>query len=587
MNRRRWIWGFALAVVACGVGIFVLDRVLEVAFRAPIDGYLRARALAMMEAKEADGLDVGIREINLHLFLRRLDLHGLSIRYIRQDGERQRQLEADAPAVTLSGVDLSDMIWHRRFRLSGVRVQSPVVRHRDEGPADTLTPPVARESDTLPVTIPPPDSLLFLALSRWLPDEIRHGRIEDLRVENATAVSVVRRGKSQNTDSTSGLSVRLRGLALDSARHRVYQGGALEVAYFSHATPGGDDSLIIHGVSLTVNANDTAFTVAEIRTGPERGGHAFRAAGIRRSHALRMLTVDTLVYGPLASDSNFFRQAAPRSTRIRAVGIGVKILGLTEENIRRRRITAGGIWIGSADLDVMADRRVDGPPHSGRRRLWPTRLAALDWVVGADSVVLGQGRIRYTELYRGALAGSISFSNIHARILNASNDSVARQRPVVINAEAKLYGKGRLQATIAVPVREGPFRADVEGQMGAMPIALFNEFLDPSSGMQVTGGELHEASFKFRVMDGRARGQFRAAWEGLGLRKVNKKTGGQSLGDRLVSIAANTMTQSSNLPDSNDTKPTAPIRYRVLPSDTFWQLLWRSLRSGMLKAVKE
>ncbi len=587
MNRRRWFWGVALAVAACGIGIFALDIVLEAAFRTPIDAYLRARALAMMEAKEADGLDVGIREINLHLFARRLDLHGLSIRYIRQDGERQRQLEADAPEVILSGVDLSDMIWHRRFRLSGVRVESPVVRHRDEGPADTLPPPVAGESDTLPVTLPPPDSLLFLALSRWLPDEIRHGRIEDLRVENATAVSMVSRGKAQNTDSTSGLFVRLRGLALDSARHRVFQGGALDLAYFSHATPGGADSLIIRGVSLTLNANDTTFAVSEIRTGPERGGHSFRAAGIRRSHARRILTIDTLMYGPLASDSNFFRHAAPRSTVIRALCTGVKILGLTEENVRRRRITAGGIWIGTADLDVVADRRVDGPPHTGRRRLWPTRFAALDWVVGADSVVLEQGRIRYTELYRGALAGSISFSNIHARITNASNDSVARERPVVISADARIYDKGRLQTTIAVPVSEGPFRADVEGQMGAMPIALFNEFLDPSAGVQVTGGELHKASFKFKVNDGWARGQFRAAWEGLGLRKVNKQTGGQSLGDRLASIVANTMTQASNLPDSNDIRPTAPIRYRVLPSDTFWQLLWRSLRSGMVKAVKE
>jgi hypothetical protein len=481
------------------------------------------------------------------------------------------------------GLDLSDLIWHRRFRLDGIAIATPRLRHLDERPPDSTETSSRAAVDTLPVTWPSADSLLFKLVADWLPDEVREGRIEELRVEGAVISSRTKRGDAVTFDSSEGLSLVMRGLQLDTTRQRVFERGQLSVASFVRATPGRGDSLLVRDAHLEVGPSDTTFSVREMRTGPDPSGHALRLTGIRRE---QILTIDTLEWAPLVPDSTYFRAAGPSSSRLRAILSGIRAIGLHNANMRHRRLTASAIIVASASLDLLADYRLAGVRR--RQVLWPTRFARLAWVVGVDSMVLESGRIRYSELRPGTgLPGIVTFDGIHARILNASNDSAAtRAGPVVIEADARLFGSGPFRARIAVPVRAGPLRVHAEGRLGAMPIAAFNGFLLPANGLEITGGTLHEASFSFDVLGNGATGAFRGMWEGLDLRFVDRRTREQNLGKKLKTMIGNMMVRSDNMPDKNGRLVSAPIRYEVEPEDSFWGLLWRSLKSGMVNAVK-
>ena len=67
---------------------------------------------------------------------------------------------------------------------------------------------------------------------------------------------------------------------------------------------------------------------------------------------------------------------------------------------------------------------------------------------------------------------------------------------------------------------------------------------------------------------------------------MDKVTGKQNFGKKLTSMVAGTMVRHERVPGKNGNLRPAPISYEQTPGDTFWGLLWRAGRSGMLKAVK-
>jgi len=572
-------------LLALGVGGWVLERTTEKMLRGQVDAYLRARTLALVHSDEGEGLRIEIPDLDLSLIRRRLVLRNVRIQFQRKDESRSQDFEAFTPRVTITGVDLTDAIWHRNFRLAGVAINAPVLRHLDEGPPDTTSAPET-SADTIPFTLPAADSLLYSVVAGWLPDEVRGGRIGSLNVNNATISSMLIRGQAVTVDSTADLSLTMRGLQLDSARHRIFERATLTAGYLLHARPGREDTLVVRAGEVTVSPDDTAFSIGQVYTGPPAGGHSLRILGVRRSHAKRMLTIDSVSWAPPVADSVFFRAAPARSTRIRLTAVNIRVLGMLQENLRRRRLTAGGVWVGNANLDVLADRRVPGP--SKNRVLWPARLAALDWVVGADSAVVESGKVRYAEWPEDAPhPAHVDFDKLRVRVLHATNDTVvADSLPLVIDGRGRLLGAAPFHTTITVQVRPGPIRMRAEGEVGSMPISRFNTFVLPANGLEITDGTVENVAFWFNVAGGKSVGELRAVWHDLDLRLVDPVTGKQNFGKKLKSVVARMISKNHNQPGKDGKVPAAEIQYDIPPTDTFWGLFWRSLKSGLGKAMK-
>jgi hypothetical protein len=596
-RRNRWVVvAAAMALLAAG-GTRLLDRVLERTLRDPLNNYLRDRTLRLLREERPDGLTITLPQLDLNLLRRQLEVDEIRIRYDHQRGNRYVRMEITAPELVLTGIDVSDLIWQRRFQLTGVHLEQPRFALLDEdttAAADsgaTPTTPADAESDSLPDIFPAPDSLLYRVVADWLPDNVREGRIEHLSVERATITSTVRRGARLTVDSTADLTLAIRGLELDSTRHQVFEWGTLTAKTVIHATPGRGDSLVLERPSITVVPEDTAYAVVVARTAPWDGSHALRIFGFKRSQVRQSLTADSILYAPGLPDSLFFRGARTRTSRTLAAVYGLTVRGLPQNLIRQRQAVARRIEIDSATLDVLADHRLPSrPPPARRRRLWPARFAALDWLAGADTVVLRAGAIRYGELMPGrATAATVTFDQVHATLSSATNGAAHGMEtgPVVLDAEARLFGHGALRAHFVIPVRPGPLEGRIEGRLGAMPLEMFNRFLLVANGVDITSGTVTEADFWMDLAGGRVKGQFKATWSDLQLRLVDPVTGKQNLGRKLKSMMAGLLVQKNNPVDRAGVPQIFPIDYLVRPEDTFWGLVWRGVRSGMLKAMKK
>jgi hypothetical protein len=108
-----------------------------------------------------------------------------------------------------------------------------------------------------------------------------------------------------------------------------------------------------------------------------------------------------------------------------------------------------------------------------------------------------------------------------------------------------------------------------------------------ANGVDITSGKMTEADFWMDLAGGRVKGQFKAIWSDLELRLVDPVTRKQNLGRKLKSMMAGLLVRKNNPVDRAGVPQTFPINYVVGPEDTFWGLIWRGVRSGMMKAMKK
>jgi hypothetical protein len=594
MSRRAGWWlGAGAAIMVLGAVLWWVPARFEEGLRAPINEYLRERTLAMLNETDVAGLSVGFASLDLSFVRRQLVITDIRIRYDHRDSTQYVRFEASTPRATLEGLDLGDMIRHESLRLDAVRVEFPTLsQHRDLAPGG---PPlqeavVVTDEDSIPLAPIALDTLLYNAVAAWLPDEVRQARIELIAFEHGSVSSSITRGARITRDSIGGVTAELRGLGLDSLKHRVFESAAIDVRQGVHVS-ASSDSVVVDSVSVRLSGLDTAVTVHRIRSNPanpERS--ALDVAGIRQSNREGRLRVDTVVYGPEITDDGWFRRSHGRRTRIRLTVGGIQVDGTLLRRALGQRVDLRRIDINSLTLDVLADKRGAKAP-TRPRVLWPQRLAALDWGVRVDTISLERGLVRYGEISEDRPeAAQLWLSDINALLTNVGNAKgfgAATAPRAVLDAKASLMGEGPVHVHMETPQTPGHFSLAVEGALDQFQAAELNRFVLVAAGVRLTTGRVNEARFAFKVKDGQATGDFSASFDSLHVQLVNRVTHERGFKEKLMGKVANAIVRNSNLPGEKSYRPAVPISYSVKPSDSFWGLIWRSLKTGVLKMMKD
>jgi hypothetical protein len=599
VTRRQVGWFGAVTLLLLVLSIYGGAWLLERALMVPVNAYIRSRTLAFLQEKNVEGLIITFPKLDLSLLRRQLVINDLKIRYDNKDSTRYERFQATVPRITLTGVDLGDVIWHRHLRLDAVRLSSPVLSRlretADTGRKRAPTPaPTAKEDedkvvpDSLAAQIPALDSVVYNLVSSWLPDDIRNARIELVRADDATIVSTVRKGNQVSRDSSANLSLRIQGIQLDSNERRVFESARLSAASLFHLTTGLRDSLRIDSLVLQLNPHDTTLTFTSLRTIPADSGNALFLGGFKRGHHGRTFSLDTAAYGPLKNDSAFFARPI-RRTRVRLSLKGVKGSGVDAAALPRGQAVVQRVVIDSLRIDALADTRAD--PHPRPRELWPQVLAKTAWRLAIDTVRLEHGYVHYGELKPNRPEPAVVwFSNIVATISGLGNhpDSTKVSTPAVLLAKGQFMDQASLEARLEIPIVPDRFDMKVEGKAGGMQAAALNRFLLTAMGVRVTEGKAQGATFNYRVTNSTAKGTITVVYDSLSVEIVDRTTRKKGLDEKLKTFMANTfMVRGSNLPDEKGKLDPATISYRYKLGETFWGGIWRSLRSGLTKTIKK
>jgi len=108
-----------------------------------------------------------------------------------------------------------------------------------------------------------------------------------------------------------------------------------------------------------------------------------------------------------------------------------------------------------------------------------------------------------------------------------------------------------------------------------------------AAGVKLKRGQMDTVSFNFKVANGLSSGQFSSIFDSLNLEIVNRVSQKRGLKEKLMGKAANAMVRNSNRPGEKSYRPEVPIKYELKNSDSFWGMVWQSLKSGLLKMMKD
>jgi len=315
--------------------------------------------------------------------------------------------------------------------------------------------------------------------------------------------------------------------------------------------------------------------------------YGFRCARLVASIPDAALRAEAIEVRPLVGDPAFFNGVPYRTTRWH-----VKVPELTVAGLGYPGLLAGGpcrveeVRVVRPALDLLVDRYQGVGPLVRRPLMLNEAVAAFGQTVQVRRLEVTDGRVDYGECrVAGEPPGVLTFT-----AASLVTESLASPGPGLlrIHARGKLMDAGLLAVTLEVPLQPKGCTFSYHGTLGAMALPRLDAFLDRAERTRLRSGWGDRVAFTVTVDQGKAQGRVQAIYRDLKLTMLDRDTDtAKGLKNRLATFFANTF----KIRPANPAQGSAPakegrVAYERKPEDTFLQVLWFSLRSGVLDVIK-
>jgi len=395
------------------------------------------------------------------------------------------------------------------------------------------------------------------------------------------------------TKSHPALSLRISGLHYTPLKNRItFNGIALtsndsafscSVGIFS--VSGIDWIRIFRHEDIASRAvNRSVADAGEIVLSLRKRQYELRCGHLRASLPDSEISVDALEFHPLVADDHLFSCSKYRQTRFRISIPHCKVSGADCRGLLQgKTYRADSVKVNDPLFDVLAN--MDTPCNRDvPRPLMPCEALSLtSKIIRVNSLNILNGRLKYAERYKiGLPPAEVTFD-----ALRLSAEGITNHAPP--GAIAVIHGTGVFMKTstmkihMLIPVISPEIPIRYSGMLDAMDIARLNSFLEIGEGLRIKSGTLQNAALDINIVAGNASGSVRALYKDLNIAAIDKGTGSEKgVSNRIVSFMTNALKiRATNLPDKSGSMKIGVVKYTRKRDDTFLQLVWFSLRSGI------
>lgn len=292
---------------------------------------------------------------------------------------------------------------------------------------------------------------------------------------------------------------------------------------------------------------------------------------------------------PLAGDEAICAKNPYRTTRYTVTLPECRISGLDiGEILRGESYRARSVIFTRPSFDAFAYHEKPSGPFVKSPLMVNEALAAISLPVRVDSLSIVDGYVAYRDrVAPGAAPGVLTFTEVNMEAKGITN----RGQPsdsIVLRARGKMMDAGLLEMTLAIPAASPDLSFKCSGSLGPMDLTRLGPFLSIVENYDISSGHARWAEFEITVTSGRARGRVRADFSDLTVAVLDKSTGSEKGWDnRIASFLANRFKiRGTNSPGASAPMKEGRVAYRRKPGDTFLQVVWYALRSGVLDVIK-
>jgi len=210
-------------------------------------------------------------------------------------------------------------------------------------------------------------------------------------------------------------------------------------------------------------------------------------------------------------------------------------------------------------------------------------LSSINKMTQVDSLNIMNGRLKYAERYIiGSAPAEVTFDSIQMSAEGISNHA-APGATAVIHAQANFMKTSEMKILMVIPVASPEPSFRYSGSLDQMDVTRLNSFLEVGEDLRIKSGILQHATFDVNVTAGHASGTVRVIYRDLAIAFRDSRTGSEKGAyNRITSYIANaTKIRGTNMPDKSGSMKIGKVKYTRKPDDTFLQLVWFSLRSGV------
>jgi len=330
--------------------------------------------------------------------------------------------------------------------------------------------------------------------------------------------------------------------------------------------------------------NGSVAEAREIVLNFRQSQYELRCAWLRISVPDSEILAEALELRPLVEDDKFFADSKFRRTRFRIVlpqcrVTGADCLGLLQGKIYRAR----SVKVNNASFDILVDMDTSYNQNASRPLMLNEGLLSINKKTQVDSLNIMNGQLKYAERYiLGSPPAEVTFDSIQISAEGITNHA-APGAAAVIHAQGNFMKTSTMKILMVIPIASSEISFRYSGSLDVMDVTRLNSFLEIGEGLRIKSGILQNATFDVNVTEGRASGTVRVMYKDLAIAFRNSRTGSErGASNRITSYIANAMKiRETNMPDKSGSIKIGEVKYTRKPDDTFLQLLWFSLRSGV------
>jgi len=355
-----------------------------------------------------------------------------------------------------------------------------------------------------------------------------------------------------------------------------------------------DGSFKVYGINVektdTLSSgifNQFDFDVSEFKTVTSDSMYSFTALGINYSATSGTLTADSFVVQPNYTDYEFTAKSHFVSNRFEGRFSRLSVHNFSAPDfIKSGNITSSYIEIGEAELDIFRDKRKVFP-HI-QKPTFQDIIYNYQGALNIDSIGILGGNIVYSEHADEAIEkGSVSFTEIDARIYKITNDTIFKTEKAYLGlkANALFMGKGKLTVLLKARIFDSQNTFAVNGRLTGMDASEINPILAKIAFVSITAGRINGLSFSFSANNTMATGSLRLLYDELKFEIMNKQTGETTaLVEQVKSLIANLIVLESN-PIPGEEVRTGIIEYERDPEKFLFNYIVKAILTGIKSSI--
>ncbi|QEC69972.1 hypothetical protein FRZ67_22720 [Panacibacter ginsenosidivorans] len=254
--------------------------------------------------------------------------------------------------------------------------------------------------------------------------------------------------------------------------------------------------------------------------------------------------------------------------------------------------TASQVKLSNGDVEVFADRTLPDP-HKNKVGNYPHQLLMrLNLPVMIDTIKVKDFKVTFTELNnKTKKKGSVVFDDISGTFTNVTNrkEVIAKNNFFTLDAHAKLMSAGALHALFKFDlanVDKGNFSLDLE--VGSMDGKLLNTATKTLGLFEIKNADINKISAHIDANNYKSNGtvSFFYKYLEVAVLKQDEEENNKLKKRGLISFIANNFVIAQSNTGDDKNKDPKKVSYKRDPEKSFFNLIWKTLFTGLSATVK-